>query len=68
MSNELLQEQTSKEPQALLPQVNKAIYGVDAYKDKLVHVSLPHFSHRWNMFGSTVVGISLLIKWATAIS
>ena len=39
MSNELLQEQTSKEPPALLPQVNKAIDGVNAYKDKLINVS-----------------------------
>ena len=44
MSNELLQEQTSKTPEALLPQVNMAVSEVDHYKDTLVHVSIPQLN------------------------
>ncbi len=38
-SNELLQEQTSQEPQALLPQVSKSIREVERYKETLIRVS-----------------------------
>ena len=40
MSNEMLQEQTQKDPDAIIPQVVLAIDGVDRYKHSLYNVSI----------------------------
>ncbi len=48
MSNELLQEQTSTQPQALLPQLSRSIVSVELFKESLIRVKILHKQEKRN--------------------